>query len=154
DFPIPAYKIDAVFPIVAVVGVLWPRLIVACSVLAALSDEEFADVLGHERAHLRKQDNARRALMASTTDMLLWFSLSKQINSAWHEATEQAADDTINAANSRQRLAEALLRVARLAPSELLAAGQPASALFSGEGLDARIRRLMEDVPPLPAPKP
>src|SRR5262249_51897804 len=101
DFPIPAYKIDAVFPIVAVVGVLRPRLIVARSVLDALSDEEFAAVLGHERAHLTKQDNARRALMASTTDILTWFSLSKQINSAWHEATEQSADDTISVANSR-----------------------------------------------------
>jgi hypothetical protein len=47
---IPAVAVDADFPIVAVAGVVRPRLIIARSVLASCSHEELRAVLATSRA--------------------------------------------------------------------------------------------------------
>lgn len=145
----PALAIEAPFPIVAVVGLRRPQLIIARSVLAACTPDELRAILAHEAGHIRRRDNLTRLLMAVTPDFLSWIpAVNRMIAAAWHEAAEEAADDCADALGPRGRLhlAEALLRVARLAPSGTTPIVLPTSALYRGEDLGRRVRRLL--VPP------
>ena len=143
---IPAFAVPAGFPIVAVVGLNRPRLIIARSVLATCSDEELRAVLAHEQGHVERRDNLRRLLLAATPDVLTWLPASSKMFAAWRQAAEEAADD--DAANAgrhgRVQLASALVKVARLAPAEVCPPPMSASALYRGEDLERRVRRLLE----------
>jgi Zn-dependent protease with chaperone function len=140
---VPAFAVGTSFPIVAVVGILRPRLVIAQSVLAHCSPEQLGAVLAHEAGHVRRRDNARRTLLATIPDVLAWLPAAKRLADAWHTAAEDAADDDADRVGPTGRLllAEALIRVARLAPPGLV--DVPVSALFRGEDLNRRIRRLL-----------
>jgi Zn-dependent protease with chaperone function len=142
---VPAYEVAAAFPIVAVVGVRRPRLIIARSVLESCPAEELAAILAHEQSHLKRRDNLRRALLVLTPDVLGWLPISRRLVTDWHEASEELADDFAGASDPARRLtlARALIRVARLAPAGASAACLPASALYRGESVDRRVRRLL-----------
>jgi hypothetical protein len=148
---LPTYAIDTAFPVVAVVGVLRPRLLVARQVLASCPPDELRAIVAHEQSHLARRDNFRRALLATAPDALSWLPASRHIHEAWHDASEEAADDAASRddAQTRIALAQALIRVARLAPVGAAVQPLPASALYRGENLDRRIRRLL--VPPVPS---
>jgi beta-lactamase regulating signal transducer with metallopeptidase domain len=146
DVTVPAFAITTGFPIVAVIGVLRPRLVIDVQVLRACTDEEVTAILAHERGHLRRWDNLRRAAFAAVPGP--WFS--SDLREAWRDATEEAADDLAAATgrDTRFHLATALLRVSRLAPPRDDAAGWreqlPASALYRGENIEGRVRRLVD----------
>jgi Zn-dependent protease with chaperone function len=142
---IPAYEVAAGFPVVAVVGVLQPRLIIARSVLEACPAEELAAILAHEQSHVNRRDNLRRALLTLTPDVLGWLPISRRLVTDWHDASEEMADDFAGASDPARRLtlAQALIRVARLAPARTSAVALPASALYRGENVDRRVRRLL-----------
>jgi Zn-dependent protease with chaperone function len=142
----PAFAITSAFPIVAVVGVWRPRLLVARSVLAACTADELRAVIAHERGHADRRDNASRLLLAVTPDLLGWLPWSTRLAADWHDAAEDAADDCAASLGERGRLllAEALIRVARLTPTGLTSpAVLPASALYRGESIERRVRRLV-----------
>jgi beta-lactamase regulating signal transducer with metallopeptidase domain len=143
---IPAFVIDARFPIVALAGVIRPKLFVARSVLEACPEQEFAAVLAHEHAHLSRWDNLLRAITAAVPNLLARFPFSVRIDEALHAAIEEAADDIVVSQDPamRQPLAEALVRVARLVPADDYDSGLPVTVLFGGGGLEHRVRRLVE----------
>jgi hypothetical protein len=92
--------------------------------------------------------------MACLPDPLSVTRLGQSLTARWHEAAEQAADDAAgeHSPSGRCDLAAALLTVARLAagqPSVYL----PASALYRGEDLERRVRRLVGGPAPPPLPK-
>ncbi|HUF24547.1 MAG TPA: M56 family metallopeptidase [Vicinamibacterales bacterium] len=142
----PAYAIDSAFPLVAVLGVLRPRLFISSSVLRACSPPQLAAIVEHERRHVAAWDNAVRLLMDAAPDAVGLTGASRALAAAWHQAAEHRADD---AAARKIDLASALVRVARLAsgtgPGVL-----PASALYRGEGLEERVRRLIDSDPDEP----
>jgi beta-lactamase regulating signal transducer with metallopeptidase domain len=146
DVTIPAFAIQTGFPIVAVIGVLRPRLVIDVQVLRACTDEEVTAIVAHERGHLRRWDNLRRAALSAVPRP--WFS--SDLREAWRDATEEAADDLAAATgrDTRFHLATALLRVSRLAPPPDDVNGWraqlPASALYRGENIESRIRRLVD----------
>ena len=142
----PAFAVSTAFPIVAVVGLFRPRLVIARSVLDACTPEELQAVLAHEQGHADRRDNLRRLLLSCAPDVLAWLPAASRLVNEWHEAIEDAADDDAEraGADGRLRLAEALLKVARLAPTSVLEARLPASALYRGECLDRRVRRLLD----------
>lgn len=141
----PAFRINTGFPVVAVVGVVRPRLMIDGRVLDACEPEQLQAILAHERAHLERGDNLRRLAMAAAPGT--W--ATPDLPRAWSDATEEAADDMAAATSpdTRFHLASALLRVSRLAP-----AGVPhewpsqvtAGAFFRGENVERRVRRLVE----------
>lgn len=147
----PALMIDSAFPIVAVVGLFKPRLVIARSVLDACSAGELRAILAHEQGHIDRGDNLRRLLLGAAPDVLAWLPVSRRIQAAWLQAAEDAADDRADrlGAEGRALLAQALIRVARLAagrpPMSL-----PSSTLYRGESdnLDRRVRRLLAPVAP------
>jgi len=152
---IPSFSLASTFPIVAVIGLVRPKLIIAESVLEACTPDELAAVLAHEQGHLDRRDNLRRALMTSAPDVLAWTSRSRDIASEWHVATEQAADEHAGrlGADGRTLLAQALIRVARLAQSMPRVHDLPTSALYRGENIEARVRGLLAPPKPIP-PRP
>jgi hypothetical protein len=151
---VPSFAIDVAFPVVAVVGILRPRVVVARQVLTQSSPAELRAIVAHERRHLENRDNLRRALMACLPDPLSIARLGERLTERWHDATEQAADDASgeHSPNGRCDLAAALLNVARLAAGQP-AVSLPASALYRGEDLERRVRRLVCSPPSPPLPK-
>ncbi|MDQ3068547.1 MAG: M56 family metallopeptidase [Acidobacteriota bacterium] len=135
----PAYEIDVPFPLVAVVGTARPRLFISSIVLRECPAPELAAIIEHERAHVSARDNVVRLMMDAAPDLLALTRVPARIASAWHQAIEHRADD---AASTRTDLASALVRVARLAtrPGSI---ALPASALYRGEGIEDRVRRLV-----------
>jgi Zn-dependent protease with chaperone function len=145
EVTIPAYAISSSFPVVAVVGVFRPTLVVARSVLAACSHDQLRAVMAHERGHVTRQDNLRRAVLASLPDVTTWLPVARHIHAAWDGAIEEAADDESArlGTSGPLHLAEALIRVARLAPTGQPAMPLPASALYRGESIEHRVSRLL-----------
>lgn len=149
----PAFAVSSVFPIVSVVGLFRPRLIVARSVLAACTPDEMRAILAHEQGHIDRRDNLRRALLSALPDVLSWLPVSRRLLAEWHAATEEVADDRAArlGETGRPLLAQALLKVARLAPPALEPRELPASALYRGEGVEHRVRRLLAPEGPVPS---
>jgi hypothetical protein len=143
--PAPARRIESRFPVVAVAGVVRPRLFLARSVLERISAAELAAVLEHEKAHLDRRDNLKRWLLHSCPDLPLLGGPGAQLRREWEDASEVAADDAV-ARGGRlvaHALASALVEVARLSPA---GAQLPESAtgLLSQASLRGRVVRLLE----------
>lgn len=150
---IPAVVVEAAFPIVGIVGVFRPKLVIARAVLDACTDEELRAVLDHESRHITRRDNLRRTLLLALPDPLGWLPVGREIDLAWHEATEEVADEAPGYERGdagRVALASALICVAKLVPSGQPTADIPASALYRGEPLERRVRRLLDPIPPRP----
>jgi Zn-dependent protease with chaperone function len=143
---VPAFVIDTATPVVALIGVLSPKLVVSRSVIEACSAEELGTIVSHERHHLDAHDNLKRWLIASAPDVLRWTPLHTRIAAGWHDAAEDAADDAASGqeALARANLAALLLKVARLAPAETYAPAMM-SPFADMRGLDRRVRRLLAD---------
>jgi hypothetical protein len=119
QFPVPALVIETVFPVVAIAGIIRPRLYVARKVLANCSEDELDAILVHERAHLRNGDNLLRLLPKFFPDLLVWSSVATRLERGWAQACEEVADDEAVADGKGLALASALCKVARLASGHL-----------------------------------
>ena len=153
NITIPVLAINTTFPVVAVVGVLQPRLVVSQRVLDACPPDELAAIMAHERGHITRHDNARRMLLLALPDPLSWTRVGHTIDLAWHDAAEEVADEAPGNGQGdagRIALAAALVRVARLAPTGETLSELPASALYRGEPLEQRVRRLLNPIPARP----
>ncbi len=141
----PAFAVDADFPVVTVIGFVRPRLIIARRVLDACTDEELRAILAHEQGHINRRDNLRRLLICMAPDVIAWLPVSTRWFDDWREAAEDAADDaaTMSGADGPLRLAQALLKVARLVPDSQPRPALPASTLYRGERLERRVNRLI-----------
>lgn len=151
---LPVFTIDTTTPIVALLGLLQPRLFVARAVLATCTADEFRAIVAHETAHARRRDNLRRLALIAAPDVLAWLPAGARLRRAWAEATELAADEAAGrSAADRLHLASALVKVARLATRP--AATLPASAFHGDEPIAGRVRRLVDtshDAAPPPSP--
>lgn len=136
--PAPAFRIAHPFPVVAVVGVLRPRLFVARSVLHALTPGELSAVLEHEAAHVRARDNVKRWLMACAPS-IGWRRTALALERAWQDAAEHDAD---RGARGALDLASALVKTARMAP-EGVSLRIPAAAFHGGGDVAGRVRELL-----------
>lgn len=153
NLPIPAYRISHQFPVVAVVGVLRPRLFIANQIFDSLNDDEMAAIIAHETAHIEARDNLKHWLMRICRDVLVIVPSNRLLDKQWAEAIELAADEEAATIGKRDAtaldLAQALIKIARLVPKGLKPT-MPAGAFLigaeaeSGDALTQRITRLME----------
>jgi beta-lactamase regulating signal transducer with metallopeptidase domain len=146
---IAVYEIDVDTPLMALVGVLRPRLLVTRGLVAALTDEELAASIAHEVGHSRARDNLTRLLMRATPDLLTGTPAARAIERRWasaaeHRADRMAADDSPVA---RCALASALVKVARLTPA-MTPLAEPISTLIDGGEIASRVERLLADATP------
>ena len=125
---IPVSEIDIDTPLMALVGVLRPRLLVTRGLVAALTDEELAASIAHEVGHSRARDNLTRLLMRATPDLLTATPAARAIERRWASAAEHRADRMAahDSPVARCALASALVKVARLTPAVTPLAGRSA----------------------------
>jgi Zn-dependent protease with chaperone function len=146
---IPAYRIQHPFPVIAVVGVLRPRLFIADQIFNSLAPAELMAAILHETGHVMAHDNLRRGLMRACRDVLLMIPCGRLLDRAWVEASEAAADEYAAARGGKVALdlASALVKIARLVPVGVRPA-MPAGAFLIGAdeagGIKTRVRRLMQ----------
>ena len=137
-------------PVMAVAGLVHPRLIVSRSVLHKLTPEQREAAFRHEQAHQASRDNLKRFLCLLAPDAIPFVSGFRKIERQWARYTEWAADDHAVAGDSKRALslAAALVSVAKLGvthqPSYLL------SSLYSplvaeDEDLVVRVDRLLRE---------
>jgi Zn-dependent protease with chaperone function len=145
---IEAYQIAHAFPLIAIVGFLRPRLFIANQVLELLGPEEIAAAVAHENGHLAARDNLKRGLLQACRNALLIIPSGRSLDSAWSEASEEAADE--NAARQGKGvaldLASALVKIARNIPPGARPT-MPAGVFLLGEdersGVKSRVSRLI-----------
>jgi hypothetical protein len=149
DAPLPVFAIEESFPTVAVVGFSHPALFIAERVLRECSPGEVRAMVQHECAHVTSRDNLKRFLIRACPDVLRRNSV---LDRAWTSAAEEAADARAAGGDpaSALALAEALVRVARIAPR--VSTLEVASAFYLGGSIESRVRRLVEPVHSLPDP--
>lgn len=117
---IPAFRLRHPFPVIAVVGVIRPRMFVAEQLLFELDESELAAAIAHECGHISTHDNFKRIAMRICGDLLV-LPLGKTLDRVWADSAESAADEY--AANHGGRksainLASALIKVGRITPRE------------------------------------
>lgn len=150
DARVPVYRVRHRFPVIAIVGVLSPRLFIASHLFDELSAEELRAAMMHEDGHLAAHDNLKRALLRACRDVLMLVPLGRTLDHAWAEQTEAAADEhaaRAGGATSALDLASALVKIARLVPAAgALRPTMPAGAFLIGADGESciawRVRRL------------
>jgi Zn-dependent protease with chaperone function len=129
-------------PLLALAGLMRPRLVVSQSVMNALSPEQLAVAFGHERAHARSRDNLKRLLVILAPGIIPGFGMLER---AWARFAEWAADDRAVAGDPQRSLslAAALVRVARMGTGQRPPALLNAFLADAGD-LEARVERLLK----------
>lgn len=140
---VPTFCIRHSFPVIAVIGVLRPRLFVASQVFGTLTPEELAAALAHERGHVEGCDNLKRALLQAGEDALLHAPLGRSLRGAWQSESEMAADEFAAAAGPAAALdlASAIVKISKLIPRGARPT-LPAGAHLLGDGNDGTSRRV------------
>jgi hypothetical protein len=143
---VPAFIVDTPDPLVAVTGVVRPRLFVSRRVLTACEAAELEAIIEHEAGHLGAADNVKRLLLRACPDSFRRRPEDLALERVWSAASEDAADD---AAGRRGvdgvDLASALVSVARLGPAPRLEA--IASGFHESDDVERRVRRALSGAP-------
>lgn len=148
NLTIPAFRFQHRFPVIAILGAFRPRLFIADQVFHALSAEEIAAAVAHEKGHLAAVDNFKRASLRMCRDVLTVIPAGRSLDRAWFEAAELAADDYAarGGASVALDLASALVKVARLAPRGSKPAMLAGTSLISEDPgrITSRVVRLIQ----------
>lgn len=146
-----AWSIPADFPVVSVVGILRPKLFISDRLLRECTGEELSAMVRHERAHVAYADNLKRMVFRVSPDALRLFDAGEELERRWEEASEETADDysvrsgrdtSGERATPALALANALVRVARMAPADAPPL-VPVTSLYRGSPVERRVRRLL-----------
>jgi len=148
----PVLVIEEEAPILALAGVVRPRIVISRSVVRALSAEQLNAALRHERAHRISRDNLKRLLILLAPDVFPFPRAFAALESAWARFAEWAADDQATEGDSWRALslAAALVRVARMGAAPR--ASLLLTSLFAeNDDLSSRVDRLLRtDAPEKP----
>jgi Zn-dependent protease with chaperone function len=140
--------IEGKSPVLALAGVLHPRLVVSRGVMDALSRDQLDTALSHEQAHRVSRDNFKRFLLMLAPEMLPFFRGFAALDREWMRLSEWAADDFAAAADANRSLllASALVRIARIGVPPRLS---PVCTTFVSESADLadRVNRLLQPAP-------
>ena len=149
---IATFRIEHAFPVIAIVGVVRPRLFIASHVLELLTAEEIAAAVAHENSHLAARDNLKRGVLRACRDTLLIIPSGRSLDRSWAEAAEEAADESAahRGGAIALDLASALVKIARKVPTGARPT-MPAGVFLIGEelgneeasGIKIRVGRLM-----------
>lgn len=136
--PVPVFRIKRPRPAMTAAGIVSPRVLVSAPAESMLSATELQSALKHEIAHVRRRDNLRKLVLR-----FIAFPGMGQLENAWLEATEMAADDAaVGNATEALDLASALIKLSRIGaePSVDLTA---ALVYSPGAVMNARVERLL-----------
>jgi hypothetical protein len=136
---VPILRTSAASPPLTAAGIFRPTVWLSAAAEFVLSDRELQSALRHEVAHVRRRDNLRKLLLR-----LVALPGMAQLERAWRETTEIAADDAaVSSTSEALDLAAAVIKLARLTPSQ--PAGELMTALVDSpaELVNARVQRLL-----------
>jgi beta-lactamase regulating signal transducer with metallopeptidase domain len=136
---VPVLRISGAAPPLSAAGILRPSVWLSRAAEFVLSERELQSALRHEAMHVRRRDNLRKLVLRLVT-----FPGMAELESAWREATEMAADDAaVASASEALDLAAAVIKLSRLAPPEAPAELTTALVHSPAESLNARVERLI-----------
>jgi Zn-dependent protease with chaperone function len=135
---VPIFRTGNNAPILTVAGVCAPKVLVSEAAVAMLNPPELRTALRHEIAHVLRYDNLKKLVFRFST-----FPTMAELEHAWAEETEMAADDAaVSSFHDALDLAAALIKVSRLGSAE--PPGELTMALLhSSTALKARVQRLV-----------
>jgi Zn-dependent protease with chaperone function len=135
---VPIFRTRNDAPSLTVVGVRAPKVLVSEAAIAALNPAELRTALRHEVAHALRYDNLKKLVFRFSV-----FPAMADLERAWSEQTEMAADDAA-VANFQDALdlAAALIKISRLGQTEF--PRELSTALVHGStAISARVQRLV-----------
>jgi len=136
---IPVLRIPGAAPPLTAAGVLRPSVWLSRAAEFVLTERELKTALRHEVVHVRRRDNLRKLILRLVT-----FPGMAELESAWRDATEMAADDAaVSSASEALDLAAAVIKLSRLAPLEPPAELTTALVHSPVESVNARVERLI-----------
>lgn len=146
----PALLLTDKAPVLAVAGILRPRLLISRRVFRELSPEQREAALRHEHAHRTSGDNLKRLLILLAPDAIPFVATFNGVERAWSKFTEWAADDEATAGDPERALtlASALVRVAKMGSRRRVNV-LSCSLVGGSHELSERVDRLLR-----PQPKP
>ena len=138
---LPVLVVESSTPLLALIGILRPRVVVSQAIADALPADELSAVLHHELAHCTARDNLKRMAIFLSPAFL---SAGRELERAWMVFSEYAADARAAGGDPSRSiaLASALVRVARFglsSPGPALAM----SVLGPASHLATRVDRLL-----------
>ncbi len=144
----PALLLKDKSPVLAVAGVVHPRLVISRRVMRELTAEQIDAALSHERAHRSSGDNLKRFLMLLAPDVLPFMRGFVTLERSWARAIEWAADAQASAGdpNRALSLADALVKVARMGNKPQLSY-LSSSLMADDHDLSERVDRLLRPQP-------
>ena len=146
---LPILRIAPVVPAMTTAGIVRPRVLMSRAAELMLGTNELHTALNHEIAHVRRRDNLKKLLLRFVA-----FPGMNDLENAWLEATEMAADDAaVSSAAEALDLASALIKLSRLGPLEPHTELTTALVHNPASAMNARIERLIawEDEPHVPS---
>jgi beta-lactamase regulating signal transducer with metallopeptidase domain len=136
---VPVLRVSGAAPPLTAAGILRPSVWLSRAAESVLSHAELQTALRHEVVHVRRRDNLRKLILR-----LVAFPGMAEMESAWREATEMAADDAaVSSASEALDLAAAVIKLSRLTPLEPPAELTMALIHSPAESLNARVERLV-----------
>ncbi len=132
-------RISGTAPPLTVAGIFRSSVWLSRAAEFVLTERELQSALRHEVAHVRRRDNLRKLILRLVT-----FPGMAELECAWSEATEMAADDAaVSSASEALDLAAAVIKLSRLAPLEAPAELTTALVHSPAESVNARVERLI-----------
>jgi Zn-dependent protease with chaperone function len=136
---VPFFRTGRGIPALTAAGILGPKVLISEAATAVLSESELRTALRHEVAHVRRRDNLKKLLFRFCA-----FPRMAQLEKAWSEAAEMAADDAaVDSAWEALDLASALIKLSRLPQVSQSPALTTALLHASATAMNARIERLI-----------
>jgi|CXWL01.1.fsa_nt_gi Zn-dependent protease with chaperone function len=143
---LPVSCIEHPFPVLAVVGILRPRIFVARQVLDSLTGHELKAAFAHEYGHLKARDNLKRTLLRVCRDLLI-VPVGRGLDHAWAQNAEVVADEFAAAEGNACALdlASALIKITRIVPEGVVPALPVGAYIITDRDGDvsSRIKRLL-----------
>jgi beta-lactamase regulating signal transducer with metallopeptidase domain len=141
--------IETDYPLIALAGLFRPQVVVSRNAMNALSAEELAAALEHERAHRASGDNWKRLLLRAAPEAVPFSRCFARIEQGWLRFSECSADAdaTHGDEHASLALASALIEVARLGTARQVPAAV-SSLVPDPRDLAERIDRLLTPQPP------
>ncbi|MGD0514776.1 MAG: M56 family metallopeptidase [Terriglobales bacterium] len=135
---VPIFRTGNNAPSLTVAGVCAPKVLVSEAAIATLSPPELRTALRHEVAHALHYDNLKKLVFRFSA-----FPAMADLERAWSEQTEMAADDAaVSSFPDALDLAAALIKVSRLGPAES-SSELSMALLHSSTALRTRVQRLV-----------
>jgi beta-lactamase regulating signal transducer with metallopeptidase domain len=132
-------RTSAPAPPLTAAGIFRPSVWLSGAAEFVLTDRELQSALRHEVVHVRRRDNLRKLLLC-----LVAFPGMADLESAWREATEMAADDAaVSSASEALDLAAAVIKLSRLLPQQPAVELTTALVHSPAESVNARVTRLV-----------